>query len=110
MRAADPIPSSEITPKSVYLTRRAFINGGIAAASLVTTGWVYRRLNRVGSAQVDTPALTGLSAAPQGQEGVASGFRAQEPMTPLESVSNYNNFYEFTTNKESVAAASIGFV
>ena len=31
-------------------------------------------------------------------------------MTPLQSVSNYNNFYEFTTNKEGVAAAAAGFV
>ncbi len=31
-------------------------------------------------------------------------------MTPLLNVSNYNNFYEFTTNKESVASAAAGFV
>ena len=31
-------------------------------------------------------------------------------MTPLESVGNYNNFYEFTTDKEAVAAAAAKFV
>ena len=31
-------------------------------------------------------------------------------MTPLQSISNYNNFYEFTTDKEGVAAAAAGFV
>ena len=56
------------------------------------------------------PALAGLQASPDGPAGIASGFRVDEPMTPLRSVSNYNNFYEFTTNKESVAAAAAGFV
>jgi sulfoxide reductase catalytic subunit YedY len=31
-------------------------------------------------------------------------------MTPLERVGNYNNYYEFTTDKEGVAAAAVGFV
>ena len=52
----------------------------------------------------------GLKAAREGNDGIASGFRVDEPMTPLQSVSNYNNFYEFTTDKESVAAAAAGFV
>jgi methionine sulfoxide reductase catalytic subunit len=110
MRGMNRVPSSEITPLSVYVNRRAFISTGIAAASVVTTGWVYRRLNRAGSAEVDTPALAGLTASPDGNAGIASGFRVDEPMTPLRSVSNYNNFYEFTTDKESVAAAAAGFV
>jgi methionine sulfoxide reductase catalytic subunit len=110
MRGMNRIPSSEITPLSAYVNRRSFINMGIAAASVVTTGWVYRRLNRAGSAEVDTPALAGLTASPDGPAAIASGFRVDEPMTPLRSVSNYNNFYEFTTNKESVAAAAAGFV
>ena len=38
MKRTDQIPSSEITPPSVYFNRRAFMKGGIAAASLVTTG------------------------------------------------------------------------
>ena len=110
MRDMNPISSSEITPASVYLNRRAFMKAGVAAASLVTTGWVYRRLNRSGSAEVETRALEGLRPAPEGEAGVSNGFRVDESMTPLGSVSNYNNFYEFTTDKESVAAAAAGFV
>ena len=86
------------------------MNAGLAAASLLTTGLVYRRLNRTGSAKVETPVLGGLAKSPQGSEPARSGFRVDEPMTPLRSVSNYNNFYEFTTDKEGVAAAAAGFV
>ena len=104
------VPSSEITPLSVYRNRRAFMKAGIAAASVVTTGWIYRRLNRPGSAEVDTPALAGLQSSLEGPANIASGFLVDEPMTPLRSISNYNNFYEFTTNKENVAVAAAGFV
>ena len=110
MNEASSIAPSEITPVSAYLGRRAFMNAGIAAASVITTGWIYRRLNRTGSAVVDTPAIADLAAAPTGEAGLASGFRVDDPMTPLQMVSNYNNFYEFTTDKEGVAAAAAGFV
>jgi sulfoxide reductase catalytic subunit YedY len=110
MSGTNQIPSSEITSLSAYLNRRALIKAGIAAASVVTTGWVYRRLNRAGSAQVETPALAVSRPSPDGHAGIDSGFKVDEPMTPLQSISNYNNFYEFSTNKESVAAAAAGFV
>ena len=31
-------------------------------------------------------------------------------MSTLQQIGNYNNFYEFTTDKEAVAAAAAGFV
>jgi sulfoxide reductase catalytic subunit YedY len=34
----------------------------------------------------------------------------KEKLTPLEDITNYNNFYEFSSNKASVASASRGFV
>ncbi len=110
MKPIEPIPSNEITPLSTYLNRRNFLNSGIAAASLLTTGFVYRRLNPAGAARVDTPLLEGLKTALKGQAGLDAGFSVDEPLTPLDSVSSYNNFYEFTTNKEGVAAAAASFI
>ena len=52
----------------------------------------------------------GLSTNPATPGDVARGFRTEEPMTTLQQVGNYNNFYEFTTDKEGVAAAAAGFV
>lgn len=110
MPAFERIPSSEITPWPVYLNRRAFMNGGLAAASVVATGWVYRRLNGVEKAAVETPELKTVSPAPAGASAIADGFRTDEAKTSLENISNYNNFYEFTTSKEGVASAAAGFV
>ena len=84
MKRVDPIPSSEITPLSVYLNRRNFLNGGLAVASLLTTGYAYRRLNRTGSAKVETPVLEGLARSPKGGSGLETGFWVDEPMTSLE--------------------------
>ena len=110
MLRPERIPSSEITPPNVYFNRRTFLRAGVALASLAATGAVYKRLNRAGSMAVETPASQDLSVAAPTPQDVARGFRVDEPMTTLESVGNYNNFYEFTTDKEAVAAAAAGFV
>jgi methionine sulfoxide reductase catalytic subunit len=110
MLESDRIPSSEITPPNVYFNRRTFLRAGVALASMAATGVVYKRLNRAGSMTVETPALSDLTVAAPTPRDFARGFRVDEPMTPLERVGNYNNFYEFTTDKEAVAAAAANFV
>jgi sulfoxide reductase catalytic subunit YedY len=110
MLPLDRIPSSEITPPNVYFNRRTFLRAGAALASMAVTGLVYKRLNRAGSTDVETPALRGLQVAAPTQQDFARGFRVDEPLTTLERVGNYNNYYEFTTDKEGVAAAAARFV
>jgi len=89
-------PSSEITPEAVYLNRRAFLSAaGIfgASALLAACG--------VKEQPTATPAA-----------GLSVGSRADElgdPLTPLEAVTNYNNYYEFTTDKEGVAGLAKDF-
>jgi len=110
MQRLDRIKSSEITPPDVYLNRRTFMRVGVAAGSVALTGLVYRQLNSVGKMRVDTPVLRGLTPAQATPEGIARGTYVDEPLTSLESVCNYNNFYEFTTNKQGVAHVSARFV
>jgi methionine sulfoxide reductase catalytic subunit len=110
MLRPDRIPSSEITSPANYFNRRAFLRGGVTVVSLIATGTAYRLLNKAGSASIETPELAGLTGAVATPEDFSRGFRTDETMTPLESVGNYNNFYEFTTDKEGVAAAAAKFV
>jgi sulfoxide reductase catalytic subunit YedY len=109
MADLDPIPTSEITPQSVYLNRRNLVRGALAAASAATTGLLYRRLNGRSTATVETPRLAGLTAAPASADAASAGFRVDEPMTPLASVTHYNNFYEFSTDKDGVADSAARF-
>jgi methionine sulfoxide reductase catalytic subunit len=101
---SDRVPSSEITPRHLYLNRRAFMRAGTLAAAAVGTGAIYRSLNRVSHDVVERPAIPGVITAP-----ATGGYRVDEALTPQASVVNYNNFYEFTTDKEGVAAAAAGF-
>jgi methionine sulfoxide reductase catalytic subunit len=94
---ANDIPSSEITPPEVYFNRRTFLRGGVIAAGAVGTGLIYRKVNGVDLVETNTKQLPGLV---KGQNTTG------EELTPELKVTNYNNFYEFTTNKDGVAAVA----
>ena len=106
MTAHDQGLEREITPREVYLNRRTVIRGGVAAASVAATAWLYRKLNGVEPVTTERPAIERLVKA---QPSARNGFWVDEEMTPRASILNYNNFYEFTTNKDGVAQAAAGF-
>ena len=97
-----PIKSSEITPEHLYLSRRKFMAGiGALATSAALLG-------------ACGPQESGSAAAKPVEEGPAPQAKAKadelgDPLTPFETVTNYNNYYEFTTDKEGVAPLSQGF-
>jgi methionine sulfoxide reductase catalytic subunit len=109
IKQPDEIKASEITDKKVYLNRRLFMRAAALAGTTVATGLVYRKLN---PPPVEAPKGEKLTtvAKPTKDDGSRQGFTANEKLTPLEDITNYNNFYEFSSNKGSVASASRGFV
>jgi sulfoxide reductase catalytic subunit YedY len=95
------IPSSEITPEHVYRMRRRLMIG-IGAAALGTA------LGACGSAAgtsmpAGTPAPTSAPGATK-----MDADELGDPLTSFEAVTGYNNFYEFTTDKEGVAPRAQG--
>ncbi|MGH9967898.1 MAG: protein-methionine-sulfoxide reductase catalytic subunit MsrP [Pyrinomonadaceae bacterium] len=103
------IKSSEITDKRVYLNRRLFMRAAALAATSTATGLLYRKLN---PPPADTPAGEKLAdfARQTSDAALSNGFTVSEKLTPLEDITNYNNFYEFSTDKASVASAASGFI
>ena len=98
------IRDGDITPREVYLNRRTFLRAGLLSGTVAGTALLYRRLNGVDLDTTEMPAIPGLiTATPE------TGFLVNDPLTPRASILNYNNFYEFSTEKESVAAAAAGF-
>jgi sulfoxide reductase catalytic subunit YedY len=101
------IPGDKVTPLEVYFSRRAFLKAGMIAASLAVTGTVYRRFSSVGANTVEKPKLSGLTQVPTLNSGyppeIARAFSTSEARTSLQSITHYNNFYEFSTDKEGVA-------
>ena len=108
LKESNKISAREITDPAVYFNRRSFIRASILAASAVATGLVYRRLNPVGRGKVDTPVIQGITR-PAEATASASGYRVGEPETSLQDITHYNNFYEFSTDKEGVAPAAANF-
>jgi sulfoxide reductase catalytic subunit YedY len=108
VKEPNKILASEVTPAATYFNRRKFIQAGVLAAGAVVTGVAYRELNPVGHGKVKTTEIAGVTkttAAP----GDASGFHVNEPSTLFDDITHYNNFYEFSTDKEGVASAAEGF-
>jgi len=98
-----PVLSSEITPKSLYLSRRDFIKAaGIVSGSAL--------LAACAPSISEGTAIPG--GAPASAPAPASAGQSDElgdPVNSFEDITNYNNFYEFSTDKQAVAKLSQDF-
>jgi methionine sulfoxide reductase catalytic subunit len=81
------IAASEITPQSLYLSRRHFLGAGAAGLALAGAG--------------------GALAAPL--KASPSNYTVKDTPTSKQDVTTYNNFYEFGTGKDDPARYSGDF-
>ncbi|HLA50252.1 MAG TPA: protein-methionine-sulfoxide reductase catalytic subunit MsrP [Thermodesulfovibrionia bacterium] len=90
------IKSSEITPKTLYINRRQFM---AVAASLAAAGLAAEEM------LLKTRAWAGqkLPVKKRGE------FSVEEKQTSFKDATHYNNFYEFSTDKEDVAELASKF-
>jgi sulfoxide reductase catalytic subunit YedY len=101
---SDPkkIKSSEITDEQTYLNRRNFIRAGVFAGTALTTGVGYRLLNPPPPKEVVTEEIDDIiEAAPT---------NLKDELTSFQEITNYNNYYEFSTSKTAVASRAEDFV
>ncbi len=86
------IASSEITPKSTYVNRRKFITGAAATVGAALAGGFYLRNHLDSGATVHAGGakLSGI---------VKSKFSTDEKPNSFQDITNYNNYYEFSTDK-----------
>src|SRR5690349_8254875 len=98
------IPSSEITPESVYRSRRDFIRGAAQVslgAGLAGTS-VFAPVQAADVAELNLaskPAWLEQQIAARKPVPESGPFTTAEQQTPFSDVSTYNNFYEFGTDK-----------
>jgi sulfoxide reductase catalytic subunit YedY len=91
-----PVRSSEITPKEVYLSRRDFIKAaGVVAGSIALAACA----PNAADSTPETAAVTRPSFTDE----------LGNPANTFEEITSYNNFYEFSTNKEAVKPLSEKF-
>ena len=100
--------SEKVTDKQVYLNRRLFMQAAVLAGTATASTLLYRRLNPPPAERVEGDTLTGVGKTPQ-EEALKEGYAVTDKLTPLEAITNYNNFYEFDTSKSGVAYAAKDF-
>ena len=91
MRPGQDIPSSEVTPRPLYLRRREIIAG---AAAIATGTGIAMTVSRARAGEPPGQKL------PDVKKNTGFPWVVDEKQTSLEDVTHYNNFYEFGTGKE----------
>jgi sulfoxide reductase catalytic subunit YedY len=96
------VKSSEITPEEVYLNRREFLKsmGYVGLSGLLLAACAPRGIS--GSPETD-------SAGGEIASEVTKTDELGDPVNTFEQITNYNNYYEFTTDKEEVAILAEDF-
>lgn len=93
------IKSSEITPEKIYLSRRKFMIGIGAVTTTALINGCSTDVLKTGSKKTD------IESPPT----KASSDEKNNELTPYSDIINYNNFYEFTTDKEGVGDLAKNF-
>jgi len=89
IKKSNDIPSSEITPKPAFLNRRKFITGAAATGAAIAAGLYLRGMDG-NEAEAAGTKLAGIAKSP---------FSVTEQPTSFKDITNYNNYYEFSTDK-----------
>ena len=100
IKRADDIRSSEITPKSLYLNRRKFLAQAARTGVAAAIG--------VGVKETILPSTT-VFAGNKIDGLKKSSFSTNETVTPYKDVTHYNNYYEFSTEKDEPAELAKNF-
>src|SRR5664279_863255 len=98
-KKSSDIPSSEVTPQDVYMNRRSFIAG---AGALAGAAFIVPKLDSVVAPSDTVIAGTKLDFS-------KSSYSTTEKETPLNDITHYNNYYEFSTDKYEPADLAKNF-
>jgi methionine sulfoxide reductase catalytic subunit len=97
--------ANEITPESLYLSRRKFMRSFIWGAGAIT----------LAACGITSPSNADSKNAVVPTRGISSTLtplkdELGDRVTPYDTVTGFNNYYEFALDKESVAEASKGLI
>ncbi|HRJ45019.1 MAG: protein-methionine-sulfoxide reductase catalytic subunit MsrP [Caldilineaceae bacterium] len=102
---------TEITPESVYLNRRQLMAAAGAVLGAVSLAACGVQPPPAPAAQTAPAPELPPTATPDSRDPVAGGASDElgDPLNTYEQITNYNNFYEFSTDKEAVARLARDF-
>jgi methionine sulfoxide reductase catalytic subunit len=101
------VPSSEITPKQVYLSRRQFIQAAGTAVGGLTLAACSPAAPQPSPTQpassIETTKTTEITETTEKTD------ERGNPVNTFQEITNYNNYYEFSFGKEAVAELAQDF-
>jgi sulfoxide reductase catalytic subunit YedY len=102
------VPASEITPESLYLSRRDWLKvmGIVSAGALLAA--CAPKLSGVTSPSLGSATPTPGTPVPDNAHGQTTD-ELGNPLNTFDQITNYNNYYEFSTAKDAVASLSKDF-
>jgi len=115
------INPSEITPEHVYVSRRKFMVGigALVTSSLLLSACGLQEPSPTPTSvdsSASPPASPDLSASPSASPDISESPQASvrtdelgDKLTSFEAITNYTNYYEFTTSKEGVTRLAQNF-
>jgi sulfoxide reductase catalytic subunit YedY len=90
---------SEVTPRDSYLNRRKFL-AGMGFSAVAAAGLGVKELFAPTTKALATDKIAGIQK---------SAFSISDKITPMNDVTHYNNYYEFSTEKEEPAKLAKDF-
>ncbi len=94
-----PVKSSEITPEKVYLNRRQFLKSlGMISAGALLAACTAKTSPSIATSTAQSPPIA-----------LAASDELGDPLNTYKEITNYNNFYEFTSVKQEVAELAKDF-
>lgn len=108
------LTDTTVTPEHIYLNRRKFMVGAGSAVTLAALAACNMPEAPAAPAASTVPAvpLDELPSALSHADPFASTTMDElgDPLNSYEEITNYNNFYEFSTDKQAVARLSSNFM
>jgi sulfoxide reductase catalytic subunit YedY len=100
----EKIKSSEITPEHIYLSRRDFLKslGILTGTAAILAACKGQDPTAIITEPTGTQPAIPPTTGPQVDE-------LGDPLNSFKDITNYNNYYEFTTDKERVAKLAEGY-
>ncbi len=100
IKKAQDIRWSEVTPKKLHLNRRQFLAGAAMAGAAAAGGLKLREALAPSTSVLAGNKIDGIKK---------SQFSTTETITPYKDVTHYNNYYEFSTEKDEPAELAKNF-
>src|SRR5215468_9863011 len=100
IKKAQDISFSDITPKNLYQNRRKFLAEAAMAGAAAAVGLALKETVSPSTAALAGNKIGGIQK---------SSFSTTETVTPYRDVTHYNNYYEFSTEKDEPAELAKNF-